>query len=286
MISLNQPSGGSFGSLSGAPGDNAALAAALALKLEKAGGIITGNGAASTPALTLNGTVFTGGSSTTTKPLHLIEPSGTTSNNWSTNGTMSAVNAPSSFTGDLFVGQIAGVNHFKADQSGLNLYGNASNFRVYDSDGGYLRAILAAGNWQADLYATKQGATSAFGLTYLNSPVDNFYTGLLLSSSGIVNFGGTTNYYDSPEFRMFRASSKNLGLAAWSGGAQSFSVYGTTDTTNYERLSLITAAGAYQIKPEAAGTGTLRDLHISGLPTSNPGPGILWNNAGTPAIGT
>lgn len=27
-------------------------------------------------------------------------------------------------------------------------------------------------------------------------------------------------------------------------------------------------------------------LHISSLPTSNPGPGILWNNAGTPAIGT
>lgn len=28
------------------------------------------------------------------------------------------------------------------------------------------------------------------------------------------------------------------------------------------------------------------DLHISSLPTSNPGAGILWNNAGTPAIGT
>lgn len=27
-------------------------------------------------------------------------------------------------------------------------------------------------------------------------------------------------------------------------------------------------------------------LHISGLPTSNPGAGILWNNGGTIAIGT
>jgi len=27
-------------------------------------------------------------------------------------------------------------------------------------------------------------------------------------------------------------------------------------------------------------------LHISNFPTSNPGPGILWNNAGTPAFGT
>ena len=31
---------------------------------------------------------------------------------------------------------------------------------------------------------------------------------------------------------------------------------------------------------------TSGNLHITNLPTSNPGPGILWNNAGTPAIGT
>jgi len=79
------------------------------------------------------------------------------------------------------------------------------------------------------------------------------------------------------------------GIVAWRNGtsAQITRLYGTyTDASNYERLSFTTQAGAYSIKPEAAGTGTLRDLHISGLPTSNPGPGILWNNLGVVAVGT
>lgn len=38
----------------------------------------------------------------------------------------------------------------------------------------------------------------------------------------------------------------------------------------------------------SGGTGSVANGHviISKLPTSNPGAGILWNNAGTPAIGT
>jgi len=121
-IRLAAGSGGSssvaFADITGAPGDNAALAAALALKLDKAGGIITGNGAASTPALTLNGTVFTGGSATTTKPQLLLEPSGTTSTNWSTNGTLFGGNAASGFTGDLFSMQVAAVKKASIDYSG------------------------------------------------------------------------------------------------------------------------------------------------------------------------
>jgi hypothetical protein len=69
--------------------------------------------------------------------------------------------------------------------------------------------------------------------------------------------------------------------------AQTFRLYNTwTDASNYERLGISWGSNIVSIKPEAAGTGTVRVLHISGLPTSNPGAGILWNNAGTPAIGT
>jgi len=62
MISLDQPSGGgSFASLTGAVADNAALAAALALKLDKAGGTMTGvltlpAGAVGAPSLTFGDT--------------------------------------------------------------------------------------------------------------------------------------------------------------------------------------------------------------------------------------
>jgi len=69
--------------------------------------------------------------------------------------------------------------------------------------------------------------------------------------------------------------------------AQTFRLYNTyTDASNYERLAISWGSNIVSIKPENAGTGSARVLYISGLPTSNPGAGILWNNAGTPAIGT
>jgi hypothetical protein len=57
------------------------------------------SGAASAPPYSLTGTWFAGGTSSSTKPHLLIEPAGTTSNNWSTAGTGLGVNAPSGFTG-------------------------------------------------------------------------------------------------------------------------------------------------------------------------------------------
>lgn len=71
--------------------------------------------------------------------------------------------------------------------------------------------------------------------------------------------------------------------------AQTSRTYGTyTDASNYRRLSkTMSAAGVAEIKPEGAGTGAAGNvLHISGLPTSNPGAGILWNDAGTVKVGT
>lgn len=71
--------------------------------------------------------------------------------------------------------------------------------------------------------------------------------------------------------------------------AQERRTYGTyTDASNYRRLSHgMSTAGVAHIRPEGAGTGASGNvLHISGLPTSDPGPGILWNDAGTVKVGT
>jgi hypothetical protein len=71
--------------------------------------------------------------------------------------------------------------------------------------------------------------------------------------------------------------------------AMTFRTYGTfTDASNYRRVALaMTTAGVATLKPEGAGTGASGNvLHISGLPTSNPGAGILWNNGGTVEVGT
>lgn len=71
--------------------------------------------------------------------------------------------------------------------------------------------------------------------------------------------------------------------------AQTSRVYGTfTNASNGRWLNIaVTTAGVCSIAATGNGTGASGNvLHISSLPTSNPGPGILWNNAGTPAIGT
>lgn len=79
---------------------------------------ITANGAASTPALHGSGTIFTGGSATTTKPYWLIEPTGTTSTGWSTSGTLFGGNAPSGFAGNLCDWHVNGVSKCRVENDG------------------------------------------------------------------------------------------------------------------------------------------------------------------------
>lgn len=114
---------------------------------------------------------------------------------------------------------------------------------------------------------------------------------LLVSAPGgiaIYNDTGSISWGGSSDLRLFRDDANKLALRNGTA-AQTARVYGTyTGVSDYRRLVLtMSTAGVAEIKPEGAGTGVSGNvLHISGLPTSNPGPGILWNNAGTPAIGT
>jgi len=77
----------------------------------------TSDGAASTPAWQLSGKAYTGGSSTTTKPLALIE-NATNSNGWSTSGTYLGVNGSSGFTGNLLDLQLNAVSKFLVGSDG------------------------------------------------------------------------------------------------------------------------------------------------------------------------
>ncbi|MEB3301968.1 MAG: hypothetical protein VKN56_08365 [Cyanobacteriota bacterium] len=96
------------------------------------------NGAASAPAHALTGTWFTGGTSTTTKPHFLIEPTGTTSTAWSTAGTGLGVNAASGFTGNLLDLQVNGLSNFRVSASSTNNSTNIliGNFKVGQNTNG------------------------------------------------------------------------------------------------------------------------------------------------------
>ena len=76
------------------------------------------SGAAGVYANLISGAPFTGGSTTTTKPLYLIQPSGVTEPAWPTGGIMFAVNCASSFAGYLFAFYNAGGLKVYSDQYG------------------------------------------------------------------------------------------------------------------------------------------------------------------------
>lgn len=70
------------------------------------------NGALSASPFLMTGAPITGGTATTTKPLALLEPTGTTSTGWSTLGTMLGVNALTGFSGNLIDLQLNGASRF------------------------------------------------------------------------------------------------------------------------------------------------------------------------------
>ena len=91
-------------------------------------------GAASTPPVSFTGSWFTGGTSTTTKPQVLIEPTGTTSTAWSTNGTGLGVNAPSGFLGNLLDLQLNGTRKWSFGTTALTV-GDANDIAVGTTTG-------------------------------------------------------------------------------------------------------------------------------------------------------
>jgi hypothetical protein len=162
--------------------------------------------------------------------------------------------------------QVGGATKFLVRKSGLilanagGIFGvSTSDFRIY-VDGG--NPAVAIGN-----------TTSTFRV---------------MSGMGLGFSQSATDASGGADVELRRDAADTLALRRTTN-AQTFRTYGTfTDASNYRRVAVaMTTAGIATIKPEGAGTGASgNELHISGLPTANPGPGILWNNAGTPAIGT
>jgi hypothetical protein len=143
------------------------------------------NGAASTPPVSIVGTVFSGGSSTTTKPQFLVEPTGTTSTGWQTTGTMVGVNSPSGFTGHAFEADLNGVPNFYVDfQGGLRLT------NVSDSFASSLLLCGQSGTFSNNgcniEYTTPQGQ-----LVFYN-PNQNLYTEKFNGATGTVAIAGAS----------------------------------------------------------------------------------------------
>jgi len=244
--------------------------------------VISVKGVVSTPPLSLTGTIFSGGSATTTKPQLLIEPTGTTSTNWNTAGTMLGCNAPSGFAGNL-----------------LDLQRNGTNFWQFQAVGASESfPTLLYGPQSSGLAMKFNGTQAIFRRTDAHDFISFAWTDVCIASPTKLGFngssavmGGGNGTCDAFFMRSAAASIKMGALHATTATDQTFSAHNVTNGTAAKLTisggNAVTTGtgGAVEIKGGTGGTANGQVL-IKDIPTVNPGAGYLWNNAGTLAIGT
>lgn len=169
--------------------------------------------------------------------------------------------------------QVGGVTQFSVRKDGMVLLNSRNSPSVFVGMAG------STGLSSTLLFITGTGGTAG------SARMTGAQTGL--HTAGLFGFTSNANSSDS-DLLLHRIAAGVIGQ--YNGAnAQEHQWYGTrTDAGNYRRVSLgMSTAGVGHIRPEGLGSGASGNvLHISGLPTSNPGPGILWNDAGTVKVGT
>jgi hypothetical protein len=211
--SLSRISAGIVGVGTGAAGSVAGTLQAATLQ-------VLGNGSASNPMLLGSGTWFTGGLATTTKPYMLIEPSGTTSNNWNTAGTGIGVNAASGYAGNMMDLQIAGVRVMAVTNSGT---------------------VLAATH-------LNNPGTAALG------------SSIFVGNATPIAFSSTSAWNGSPDTSLSRVSAGVVGVGTGAAGSVAGEIRAATGTlTNAAIAGEINFATQVRMSASASGSLQIRD---------------------------
>lgn len=116
----------------------------------------------------------------------------------------------------------------------------------------------------------------------------NWNDQIVIPASHSLNWSSTGGPRNAIDLTVLRDAANTLALRNGTN-AQTSRVYGTfTDAFNGRWLNIsMTTGGVASITPTGNGTGASGNvIHISGLPTSNPGAGILWDDGGTVKVGT
>lgn len=279
----------SGGTLSGGSVSGGSLSASAVNGLSVASGVISGqlavstNGAVSTPAEILTGTWYTGGTSTTTKPQLLIEPTGTTSNAWSTSGTGIGANAASGFAGNLIDLQVAASSKFSVSSAGAITAASTVNGATLSGGtltGGSLSATavnglsvasgtISVGTWNGTAIGAQYGGTGLNSSSSTGVATVSSGTWSIASSLG-ATLGGTGQTTVTTGDLLYGSGSNTWGKLAGvatgsiliSGGvgvAPSWSAAPTL-TTSLTVPLITTASGALTLQ---AANGTTK-LLVSG----------------------
>ena len=163
------------------------------------------NGAASTPPVLLTGTWFTGGTSTTTKPQLLVEPTGTTSTGWNTAGTAIGVNSGSSFAGYLLDLQKNGVTKLSVDTNGtlLSAFGVTAAGSIGAGTGFYSNVGLGVQSSNTSVKLANNGALSSA----------NTFAALVTNNSAMTQTSGSNGCLQiTPTYNQTSGTAANTDL--------------------------------------------------------------------------
>lgn len=200
---------------------------------------LTTAGAASTPAVTLSGAPFTGGSGTTTFPLFYLN-SGTAPTNFSTNGTVLGINAPSGFTGDLVNFEVNGTPIFSINGSSTLV--QAGGINVTSGSASTVNGIQLQSANTPCIYANSSCKVS-FGTantTFNQNPIGSTAGSFLLQT--------TASSSTAPTISPNRAGT-TTGIGAQASGNMSMIVQGvekgrwTTEGLQYKQATAPTVTG-------------------------------------------
>lgn len=190
------------------------------------------NGAASFSPLLLNGTLFTGGSTTSTFPDLLQQPTGTSAvTSWSTSGTWWGVNAASGFAGNFMDLHVAGgASVFNVTSTGAVNFGsstfsiNASGNAFASSSAGPQMRNVAATSTVPTLLPNRGSTTGGIGADASND------VSIIANSVEMIRVTGTTVAMPA----IAASSAAQTGTVCWTTGTGNL----TVDTTTTCLLSL------------------------------------------------
>jgi len=291
MSELSPPisSSGSFATLAGVPGDNAALAAALAEKLDKAGGTMTGAltlnlGALATAGITHQQTWNSAGATCRGFELAVID---TNSHAASTpfrvctgaagSTEVFAIGKDGSPTIRATSGHYMDVRNSGAGLGWAALFaGSLRSGVAFNTGSGFSPMLHAVVGSNECLF----GAGGTFGNP--NSTTPNFFALIESHTAGTATYGATDKDWSGAYtgaghnclFRGGRGSSQGTGGA---GGSATLRGGNARGSGNNNGGNVVIEGG------DPTGTGTRGRVSITNLPTSSAGlsTGMLWNDAGT-----
>jgi len=190
------------------------------------------NATASSPAKIFTGTWFTGGTATTTKPQLLIEPTGTTSTAWSTDGTGLGVNAASGFSGRLLDLQTNGTSRMVVQgdgKFGLGTVNPAQLLHLNSSSANATQWIAAGTGYTSNLSLLANGSGGGLVLSSLTDSSASI-TNTLNAALTLGTNNAERARIDS-DGRLLVGTSSGNGL--FNGGTQNpqFQIEGTTGNT-------------------------------------------------------